>query len=87
MDRRVQGWLLAQGWAPNVVKMVLLLVKLTVIGILLYTAFWLTVLFTVVAISGAWAARSSEQADAEECVLGDGNQADHKQSVFYDPIN
>jgi len=48
MDRRVQGWLLAQGWAPNVVKMVLLLVKLTVIGILLYTAFWLTVLFTAI---------------------------------------
>ena len=87
MDRRVQGWLLAQGWAPNVVKTVLLVVKLTVIGILLYTAFWLTVLLTVVAISGAWAARSPEQVDAEECVLGYGDQADHKQSVFYDPIN
>ncbi len=55
MDRRAKGWLLAQGWAPNVVKTVLLVVKLTVIGILFYTAFWLTVLLTVVAISGAWA--------------------------------
>jgi hypothetical protein len=87
MDRRAKGWLLAQGWALNVVKTVLLVVKLTVIGILFYTAFWLTALLTVVAISGAWAARSPEQADAEECVLGDGDQADHKQSVFYDPIN
>ena len=39
MDRRAKGWLLAQGWAPNVVKTVLLVVKLTVIGILFYTAF------------------------------------------------
>lgn len=84
LDRRAQGWLAAQGWAPGTAKAALLIIKLAVLGVLLYTAFWLTLLLTLVAFA-AWTARNSERDDSEEWAIGD--QAEHKRSVFYDPIN
>lgn len=63
----------------------MLAVKLTALGVLAYVAFWLAVLLTLVVIAGAWAARSHDQADREEWAIGD--QAEHKRSPFYDPIN
>jgi hypothetical protein len=84
LDRRAHGWLLAQGWAPGVVKAVLLIVKLVGLGLLFYAAFWLALLLALVAFA-AWTARNSERDDSEEWAIGD--QAEHKRSIFYDPIN
>lgn len=58
LDRRVRGWLLARGWAPGAAKTALLVVKLAVIGVLLYTAFWLALLLAVL-IATAWSMRCS----------------------------
>ena len=84
LDREANGWLLAQGLTPGVAKAALLVAKLVAFGLLLYAAFWLALLvaFSVVA---AWAARGSAYDEYEEGEIGD--QADHKRSVFYDPIN
>jgi len=84
LDRRAHGWLLAQGWAPGVAKAVLLIVKLVGLGLLFYAAFWLALLLALVAFA-AWTARNSERDDSEEWAIGD--QAEHKRSIFYDPIN
>ena len=46
LDRRANGWLVAQGWTPNVAKVVLAVLKLTALGILLYVAFWLALTST-----------------------------------------
>lgn len=85
LDREAQGWLRAQGLAPGVARAASFVVKLAVIGVLLYTAFWLALLLTLAVVAGAWVARSQEQTGDEEWALG--GHADHKQSVFYDPIN
>lgn len=84
LDREANGWLLAQGLAPGVAKAALLVAKLVAFGLLLYAAFWLALL---VAFAGAaaWAARGSAYDEYEEWEIVD--QADHKRSVFYDPIN
>lgn len=58
LDRRAQNWLLARGWAPGAAKAVLLVVKLAVIGVLLYTAFWLALLLAVL-VAAAWSMRNS----------------------------
>lgn len=84
LDRKANGWLVAQGWAPGVARAALLVIKLVVLGVLFYAAFWLASL-VVFAGAAAWAARNSEHDGSEEWAIGD--QADHKQSVFYDPIN
>lgn len=59
LDRRAHGWLLVQGWAPGAAKATLLVVKLVALGVLLYTAFWLALLF-VFAIGAAWTARNTD---------------------------
>ncbi|WIJ66534.1 DUF3742 family protein [Serratia nevei] len=65
LDRRAQGWLLAQGWAPCIAKAALLAVKLAAIGVLLYTAFWLALLLAF-ALVGAWVVRNDDGSYDEE---------------------
>lgn len=84
LDRRARRGLVARGWTPGVAKGALLLLKVGVLVFLLYAAFWLAVLIAVMAFV-AWTARNSVSDEPQEWALG--NQADHKQSVFYDPIN
>lgn len=65
LDRRAQGWLLAQGWTPGIAKAALLAVKLAAIGVLLYTAFWLALLLAF-ALVGAWVVRNDDGSYDEE---------------------
>ncbi len=65
LDQRAHGWLLAQGWAPDIAKVTLLVVKLTAIGVLLYTAFWLALLLAF-ALAGAWVVRNDDGSHGEE---------------------
>lgn len=58
LDRRAQGWLRARGWAPGAARAASLVVKLAVIGVLLYSAFWFALLVAVL-IAAAWSMRNS----------------------------
>lgn len=69
---------------PNGIGVTLLwVIKLLIVGGLLYIAFWLALILFFVVV----AARLSlvPMHDEEEWAIGE--QADHKDSVFYDPIN
>lgn len=65
LDRQAQGWLRAQGLAPGAARAASLGVKLAVIGILLYTAFWLALLLAF-ALAGAWLLRNDDGSYDEE---------------------
>ncbi|KAI3602269.1 hypothetical protein D8I24_3409 [Cupriavidus necator H850] len=84
LDRRATSWLVEQRWAPGVAKAVLLIIKLVVLGVLVCAAFLLA-LSIMLAVVAAWTARYSAYDEPEEWAIGD--HADHKRSVFYDPIN
>jgi hypothetical protein len=62
LDRKVCGWLVAQGLPAGLSKALLWVVKLVVLGVLLYSAFWLALLLAF-AILAAWVVRN---ADADE---------------------
>ena len=59
LERKARGWLVAQGLAPGVAKMALLVVKLVAFGLLLYAAFWLALLVASV-VAAAWGARNAD---------------------------
>lgn len=80
----VVRWLVGKGLPIPGAKAILWIIKLAVLGVLLYVAFWLALLLLLVA-AAAWLARGADQVEPEEWAIGD--QADHKKSVFYDPIN
>lgn len=83
LDRKANGWLVAQGLAPGVAKAALLVVKLVAVGLLVYAAFWLALLVAI-AVVAAWVARNAEQNEPEEWAIGE--QAEHKNNPGYDPI-
>lgn len=83
LDRKANGWLLAQGLAPGVAKAALLVVKLVAVGLLGYAAFWLALLLAI-AVVAAWVARNAEQDEPEEWAIGE--QAEHKNNPGYDPV-
>jgi len=61
-ERRVSAWLVAKGVPVGVAAALVWVVKLMVLGVLLYVAFWLALLlFFVVAVG--WAASNSDQDD------------------------
>ena len=84
LDQKAHGELVAQGLPPGVANVVLLVVKLVTLGMLAYAAFWLALLLVFVVVA-AWVAPNSAYNESEEWAIGD--QADHKRTVFYDPIN
>lgn len=59
LDRR------AQGLAPGAARVASFIVKLAVIGVLLYSAFWLALLLAF-ALAGAWLLRNDDDSYDEE---------------------
>ncbi|WP_369326280.1 DUF3742 family protein [Alcaligenes nematophilus] len=66
-ERRAAGWLAARGLPVGGAKALLWSVKLILLGVLLYAAFWLAVLL-LFAVAVAWAAQHGAwgQAQADE---------------------
>lgn len=81
-ERKVSGWLVAQGVPASLAKATLVVVKLVVLGVLLYAAFWLALLL-VFAVAAAWAVRDSGHEPEEWAV---GEQAEHKSNPGYHPV-
>lgn len=81
---RVLLWMQTKGMPVPLAKVLLWTVKLLLIGCLLYVLFW----GTLILIFGLLAARialNTTWEEKEEWAIGE--QASHKESVFYDPIN
>jgi fatty acid desaturase len=83
-EARAVRWLAGNGLPGGVVRLLFWIVAIAVFGVLLYAAFWLALLL-LVAVILASLTRDSDHDDPEEWAIGD--QANHKKSVFYDPIN
>ncbi|WP_418648284.1 DUF3742 family protein [Thauera butanivorans] len=82
-ERRVAGWLLSQGLPPGGATVLLWGIKLVVLGMLLYAAFWLALLLLCIAIV-AWGLRNGDHDEAEEWAVGE--QAEHKNNPGYHPV-
>ncbi|MBX6317209.1 MULTISPECIES: DUF3742 family protein [Pseudomonadota] len=65
LDRKARGWLVARGLDAGVAASLLWAVKLIVLGVLLYAAFWLALLL-VFAIVVTWVARNANWEDEDE---------------------
>ncbi|AXL70952.1 DUF3742 family protein [Pseudomonas sp. NPDC077186] len=79
---KVSGWVVAQGMPTSLAKAMLVVVKLVVLGALLYVVFWLALLLVSI-VAAAWAARDSDH-ESEEWAVGE--QAEYKNNPGYHPI-
>ncbi|MWA29842.1 DUF3742 family protein [Burkholderia pseudomallei] len=83
-DRRALAWLTKQGLPAGAAKMVSWTVKLLVLVVVLYAAFWLVLLLALLVIAGL-ATSHVDGSRRGESPLSD--ESDHKKNLFYDPIN
>ncbi|MGR4868189.1 DUF3742 family protein [Variovorax sp. LARHSF232] len=86
LDRKATDWLLTRGLTPGVTKILLLAVKLAVLGVLLYTAFWLTLLLVFVMAAARMTARDDTEIESD--FLGRrAEERDHREGIFYHPAS
>lgn len=81
-ERRVAGWLVARGVPAGGATVLLWIVKLAVLGVLLYAAFWLALL-VVFAAAAAWVAGQGHAPEEDEWPFMDGEEI--RKSPGYDP--
>ncbi|CAP41714.1 MULTISPECIES: DUF3742 family protein [Pseudomonadota] len=82
-ERRVVAWLISVG-APSAVATALVwVVKLAVLGILLYAAFWLALLL-LFAVAAAWMAGHDDATEEKMGVFT--TQEDLRETPGYDPV-
>lgn len=82
-EQKVNGWLVEHGVPAGGATALLWIVKLVVLGVLLYVAFWLALLL-VFAVAAAWMIRDSDHDESEEWAVGE--QAEHKNNSGYHPV-
>ncbi|CAJ3172615.1 Uncharacterised protein [Burkholderia pseudomallei] len=84
VNRRAEARVVEQGVPAGWAKAVLWGAKISLVGSVLYVASWLILLAVVIALA-AWLAHNWTGHEEEELALAD--HAEHKKSIFYDPIN
>lgn len=77
-------WFQRKGVSSWLVNPFMWALKMLMVGILLYSAFWIGVIILIVFFIGWRICNASFKSDEEWAI---GEQTDHKKSVFYDPIN
>ncbi|HBO3354270.1 TPA: DUF3742 family protein [Pseudomonas aeruginosa] len=83
-ERKVSGWLVAQGLPASVANASLLVVKLVLLGVLLYLAFWLALLL-VFAVLAEGAAQHGALDDESEPVIEPDELTELRNTPGYDP--
>ena len=85
LDREACGWLAVQGLPVALAKTVLWVIKLAVLGALLYIAFWLA-LVLLFAVVSAWVARNAAFDDQEaEWRMGLSGYGLYRGDIRIDP--
>ncbi|RPV27153.1 DUF3742 family protein [Pseudomonas aeruginosa] len=84
-ERRVHQWLMAQGLPAGGATVLTWVIKLAILGVLLYAAFWVALMLVAVVL----AARMAEQApQGDDDFLGRrAEEQDHRESLFYHPAS
>lgn len=69
-ERKVTGWLVTHGLPTGVARTMSLLIKLVVIGVLLYVASWLVLLLIFAVVAASVAGGKSSDKDEPEWRMG-----------------
>ncbi len=84
-ERRMHRWLMAQALPAGGAAVLIWVIKLAILGVLLYVAVWATLLLVALVV----AVRMAEQApQGDDDFLGrKAEELDHRESLFYHPAS
>jgi len=84
-ERKANGWLVEHGIPAVGATALLWIIKLVVLGVLLYVAFWLALLL-VFAVAAAWAVQHGAlDSDSEDALIVQDELSKLRQTPGYDP--
>jgi hypothetical protein len=84
-ERKANGWLVERGIPAVGATALLWIIKLVVLGVLLYVAFWLALLL-VFAVAAAWAVQHGAlDSDREDALIVQDELSKLRQTPGYDP--
>ena len=84
-ERKANGWLVERGIPAVGATVLLWIIKLVVLGVLLYVAFWLALLL-VFAVAAAWAVQHGAlDSDREDALIVQDELSKLRQTPGYDP--
>jgi len=84
-ERKANGWLVERGIPAVGATALLWIIKLVVLGVLLYVAFWLALLL-VCAVAAAWAVQQGAlDSDREDALIVQDELSKLRQTPGYDP--
>lgn len=86
LDRRAQGWLIAQGLAPSLAQAASLIIKLAALAVLLYSAFWLALLIVGLVVV-TWMTKQDHDEEDSDFLGRKSEEVDHRQGLFYHPAS
>lgn len=86
-ERKVNGWLVAQGLPVGVARALLLAIKLLALGVLLYVAFWLALLLVFALVAASVASRKSSDEEEPEWRMGLSGYGLYRGDTRIDPGN
>ncbi|WP_413732593.1 DUF3742 family protein [Sodalis sp. RH20] len=85
-ERHVADWIISRGVPAVGASVLIWLIKLVLLGLLLYAAFWLALLL-VFAVAAAWVAEHSMGQDESDFLGRKAEELDHRDSLSYNPYN
>lgn len=83
-ETRVARGLIAAGLPPSVTSAFLWILKLAVLAVIAYAAFWLGILLLVILVVATAAVRPGR--GSGRFVFEPNDPNDHRQRLFYDPL-
>ena len=86
LDQRAQGGLVVRGWTSGTAKAVLTIIKLALLGLLFYTAFWLALLI-MCTLATAWIAKQGDTESEADFLGRKAEEHDHREGLFYHPAS
>lgn len=86
-EHQVAGWLVAHGLSAGAAKALLWVVKLVVLGVLLYVAFWLALLLVFALVAASIAGRKPSDEEELEWRMGLSGYGLYRGDTRIDPGN
>ncbi|MBJ7223547.1 MULTISPECIES: DUF3742 family protein [unclassified Brenneria] len=87
-ETQMSGWLVAKGLPEGGALVLPWLLKLALLAVLLYAAFWLALLLVFVIVAAWGAEHASASDDDDDDFLGHkAEERDHRDSLFYHPAS
>lgn len=85
-EQHLENGLVSRGLSAGAAKALLWVIKLAVLGVLLYAAFWLALL-VVCAVAAAWAVEHADEEGDSDFLGRKAEERDHREGIFYHPAS